>query len=121
MTHAAPLPPLDTTPLGSSGLIVSRMALGTMTFGVETNPAEAHRQLDLFVDHGGTMIDPADGCGAGASEKIIGDWGRARGGTDGLILATKGRFAPPVGSHGASRRSLVRSIDASLKRLQVDA
>lgn len=121
MPHAAPPPSLDTTPLGSSGLIVSRMALGAMTFGVETDPAEAHRQLDVFFDHGGTMIDTADGYGAGASETIIGDWARARGGTDGLILATKGRFAPPVGSHGASRRSLVRSVDASLKRLQVDA
>ncbi|WP_223274900.1 aldo/keto reductase [Tateyamaria sp. syn59] len=107
--------------LGHGGLIVSRMGLGTMTFGVETEAAEAHRQLDLFVDRGGTMIDTADGYGAGASEKIIGDWARARGGMDDLILATKGRFAPPPGSHGAARRSLVRSIDASLKRLGVEA
>ncbi|APX10795.1 aldo/keto reductase [Tateyamaria omphalii] len=107
--------------LGHGGLIVSRMGLGTMTFGVETEAEEAHRQLDLFVDHGGTMIDTADGYGAGASEKIIGDWARARGGMNDLILATKGRFAPPPGSHGASRRSLVRSIDASLTRLGVEA
>ena len=113
--------PLSKTPLGQSGLIVSRMGLGTMTFGVETDAQEAHRQLDIFVDHGGTMIDTADGYGVGASEQIIGDWARARGGRDDLILATKGRFAPPPGSSGASRRSLTRSIDASLKRLGVEA
>ncbi|MEM8656026.1 MAG: aldo/keto reductase [Pseudomonadota bacterium] len=112
---------LRTTPLGRSGLIVSRMALGTMTFGVETDEAEAHRQLDLFVDHGGTMIDTADGYGAGASETIIGRWAQKRGGMEDLVIATKGRFAPPPGCHGASRRSLTRSIDASLKRLQIDA
>ena len=117
---AAPQGAMTYTPLGRSGLIVSRMALGTMTFGVETDEAEAHRQLDLFVDHGGTMIDTADGYGAGASEQIIGRWAQKRGGMRDLIIATKGRFAPPPGSHGASRRSLVRSIDASLKRLQVD-
>ncbi|KIC50957.1 dehydratase [Tateyamaria sp. ANG-S1] len=112
---------MGTEPLGSGGLIASRMGLGTMTFGVETAAADAHRQLDLFVDRGGTMIDTADGYGAGASETIIGEWGRARGGVEDLIIATKGRFAPVPGSAGASRRSLVRSIDASLKRLQVEA
>ncbi|MEL7132078.1 MAG: aldo/keto reductase [Pseudomonadota bacterium] len=111
---------LPSIPLGHSGLIVSRMALGTMTFGVETDEAEAHRQLDLFVDQGGTMIDTADGYGAGASESIIGKWAQKRGGMDDLVIATKGRFAPPPGCHGASRRSLTRSIDASLKRLQLD-
>jgi len=108
-------------PLGKGGPIVSRFALGTMTFGAETSEAEAFRQLDLFVDHGGTFIDTADVYSDGLSEEIIGKWGRGRGGTGDLILATKGRFMPPVGSHGASRRSLVRSVEASLKRLQVDA
>ena len=101
--------------------MVSQLALGTMTFGAETDEAEAFRQLDLFVDHGGTLIDTADVYGGGLSEEMIGKWGRQRGGMTDLILATKGRFAPPAGSHGASRRSLVRSVDASLKRLQVDA
>lgn len=101
--------------------MVSRLALGTMTFGAETNEAEAFRQLDLFIDRGGTFIDTADVYGGGQSEEIIGKWGRQRGGIDDLVLATKGRFAPPAGSHGASRRSLTRSVDASLKRLQVNA
>ncbi len=112
---------LPLNPLGNGGPMVSAFALGTMTFGVETDEAEAFRQLDLFVDHGGTFIDTADVYGNGLAEEIIGEWGSRRGGTGDLILATKGRFAPPKGSHGASRRSLVRSVEASLGRLQVDA
>lgn len=107
--------------LGRSGPLVSRFGLGTMTFGAETSEADACRQLDMFVDHGGTFIDTADVYSNGASEAIIGKWGRQRGGMSDLIVATKGRFAPPAGSPGASRRSLVRSVNASLKRLQVDA
>lgn len=112
---------LPLNPLGKGGPMVSAFALGTMTFGVETNEAEAFRQLDLFADRGGTFIDTADVYGNGLSEEIIGRWGRQRGGMGDLILATKGRFAPPKGSHGASRRSLVRSVEASLRRLQIDA
>jgi len=97
------------------------MALGTMTFGVETDEAESHRQLDTFVASGGTLIDSADVYGEGESERIIGRWLQARGGHDDLVVATKGRFAPPPGSHGASRRSLVTSVDASLGRLGVEA
>ncbi|MEP3279388.1 MAG: aldo/keto reductase [Stappiaceae bacterium] len=108
-------------PLGNGGPMVSQMALGAMTFGAETSEAEAFRQLDVFVDHGGTFIDTADVYSAGLSEEIIGNWGRKRGGMGDLILATKGRFAPPPGSYGASRRSLVRSVNESLKRLQTDA
>lgn len=112
---------LQLRPLGQNGPLVSKLALGTMTFGSETDETEAFRQLDLFIDRGGTFVDTADVYGNGLSEEIIGRWGRRRGGMDDLILATKGRFAPPAGSHGASRRSLVRSVEASLRRLQVEA
>lgn len=107
--------------LGRGGPIVSSMALGTMTFGVETDEGVAHQQLDAFVEAGGTFIDTADVYGDGAAESIIGRWAQRRGGADDLIVATKGRFAPPAGSAGASRRSLVRSVDASLRRLGIDA
>lgn len=105
----------------NGGPILSRFGLGTMTFGVETAEEEAFRQLDLFVENGGTFIDTADVYGGGAAEEIIGKWGRRRGGLDDLVIATKGRFAPPPGSHGASRRSLLRSVDGSLARLRADA
>jgi len=113
-------PSIATRPLGRSGLSVSELALGTMTFGAETDEPDAHAQLDAFVAAGGTLIDTADVYGGGESERIIGRWLADRGADDTLI-ATKGRFAPPAGSSGASRRSLTKSIDASLDRLGVDA
>lgn len=105
--------------LGRGGPYVSEIGLGTMTFGVETPEEEAHRQLDRFVAAGGTLIDTADVYGAGESERIIGSWLADRRPED-TILATKGRFGPPPGSSGASRRGITRALDASLRRLGVD-
>ncbi len=107
--------------LGPHGPVVSRLALGTMTVGFETDEAESHRMLDLFADMGGTFIDTADVYSAGVSEEIIGRWIKKRGGQGELILATKTFFAPLEGSHGGSRSSIVWAVDSSLKRLQVDA
>lgn len=107
--------------LGRAGPIVSNYALGTMTFGAETDEEEARRMLDLFVDREGTLIDTADVYAAGVSEEIIGRWGAARGGMDDLIIATKCRFMPTPGSRGGSRRAILKRADASLKRLQIDA
>jgi aryl-alcohol dehydrogenase-like predicted oxidoreductase len=100
---------------------VSLHALGAMTFGAETDEDGAHRMLDLFADRGGTLIDTADVYSDGASEEMIGRWGRARGGMDDLIVATKCRFAPTPGSRGASRRAVLRAVETSLSRLQVEA
>ncbi len=112
--------PLPTAPLGRTGPIVSRLALGTMTFGVETDQEAAFDQLDTFVEAGGTLVDTADVYGGGESERIIGRWLADRDPGD-VVIATKGRFDPPPGSAGASRRSLVRSVDSSLDRLGVEA
>ncbi|MGL5927355.1 MAG: aldo/keto reductase [Dermatophilaceae bacterium] len=105
--------------LGAGGPFVSRLALGTMTFGAETDEGEAFAQLDAFVAAGGTLVDTADVYGAGQSERIVGRWLAER--NPSVIVATKGRFASPAGSPGGSRRSLVRSLDASLARLGTDA
>lgn len=107
--------------LGKNGPIVSRLSLGTMTFGAETNETEAHNQLDCFADHGGTFIDTADVYSAGISEQFIGNWIRKRGGLGNMILATKGRFLQIPGSYGGSRRAITKALEASLKRLQIDA
>ncbi|MEM9795778.1 MAG: aldo/keto reductase [Pseudomonadota bacterium] len=107
--------------LGHGGPIVSDFALGTMTFGVETDAAGAHRQLDLFVDRGGTFIDTADVYGAGRSEEIIGDWVAARGTCDDLVIATKGRFGGEHHGTGASRRALTQAVEGSLRRLRREA
>ena len=83
-----------------------------MTFGAETDEAEAHRQLDTFVDHGGTLIDTADVYSAGASEEMIGRWGQRRGGLPGLALRV-GPFSDvrPVVLHGADGRDELRVED----------
>ncbi len=109
--------------LGSSGCAVSALALGTLTFGNETDEAGAFSQLDSFVAAGGTLVDSADVYADGRSEEIIGRWLAARPGMrDAVVLATKGRFPTddtPNG-HGLSRQHLARALDASLGRLSVD-
>src|SRR5487761_777248 len=116
---------MDYRTLGRSGCAVSSLALGTMTFGQETDEPEAHRQLDLFAESGGTRGDTADVYGAGASEEIIGSWLAARPAatTGRVVLATKGRFPLDGSPNGAglSARHLSRALDASLRRLGVDA
>ena len=112
--------------LGGSGCAVSSLCLGTMTFGVETDEAGAHDQLDRFLEAGGTMIDTADVYGDGRSEEIIGRWFASRPAdlTEPVVLATKGRFASsrPDAPNGAglSARHLTRALDASLRRLGRD-
>ena len=107
--------------LGRSGCVVSNLALGTMTFGNESDEAVSHAQLDAFVDAGGTLIDTADVYTRGASEEIIGRW-LAKQRPESVVLATKGRF--PMGDDrndlGLSRRHLNRALEASLQRLQVE-
>jgi aryl-alcohol dehydrogenase-like predicted oxidoreductase len=110
--------------LGDSGCAVSKLALGTMTFGAESDEAVSHTQLDRFVAAGGTLIDTADVYAQGVSEQIIGRWLAQRPSdvTEPVVLATKGRF--PMGAapnaSGLSARHLTRALDASLNRLGVD-
>lgn len=115
---------MDYRTLGRSGCAVSNLALGTMTFGVETAEPGAHEQLDLFLEAGGTLVDTADVYGGGESERIIGSWlaDRPAGLTGRVVLATKGRLPTAVDPNGAglSVRHLTRALDASLARLGVD-
>ena len=121
-TPAPPPPPLShhRAQLGPGGPSVTRLALGTMTFGVETTESEAFAQLDHYVEQGGTFVDTADVYGAGESERIIGRWLADRG-HDHLVVSTKGRFGAPAGAPGASRRELRRAVAGSLSRLGLDA
>jgi aryl-alcohol dehydrogenase-like predicted oxidoreductase len=109
--------------LGRSGTAVSNLALGTMTFGTETDEDGAHAQLTRFLDAGGNLVDTADVYSGGSSEEIIGRWLAANPGhRSRVVLATKGRF--PMGDgpndHGLSRRHLRLALEASLRRLQTD-
>ena len=110
--------------LGRSGCAVSTLCLGAMTFGNESVEKVSHAQLDRFVEAGGTFVDTADVYSAGESERIIGRWLASRPAdlTEGVVLATKGRFpmaADPNGL-GLSGRHLTRALDASLSRLGVE-
>jgi aryl-alcohol dehydrogenase-like predicted oxidoreductase len=111
--------------LGRSGCAVSAHCLGTMTFGSESDEKVSHAQLDRFVEAGGTFVDTADVYSAGESERIIGAWlaSRAADMTEGIVLATKGRFPTAADPNGAglSARHLTRALDASLSRLGVEA
>lgn len=106
--------------LGASGAVVSTYALGTMTFGNETDEAGSHAQLDRYVEAGGNFVDTADVYTAGVSEEIVGRW-LAKTSSD-VVLATKGRFPTGDGPNdvGTSRRHLRKALDASLQRLGVD-
>jgi aryl-alcohol dehydrogenase-like predicted oxidoreductase len=104
---------------------VSTLALGTMTFGTETDEQGSHAQLDAFVEAGGTLIDTADVYSDGVSEEIVGRWlaRQPAGIRSQVVLATKGRFPMGEGPNdaGLSRRHLRDALDASLGRLGVDA
>jgi aryl-alcohol dehydrogenase (NADP+) len=115
--------PMTQRTLGCSGAIVSDYALGTMTFGAESDEATSHAMLDAFAEAGGTLIDAADVYSRGRSEEIIGRWLAANPATaEHMVIATKGRF--PMGDDandlGTSRRHLRRALEASLRRLGVN-
>jgi aryl-alcohol dehydrogenase-like predicted oxidoreductase len=111
---------MELRPLGRSGLHVSRLALGTMTWGRDTDEHEARDQLLAFVDAGGTLVDTADVYADGASEQIIGRL-VAELGRDSVVLATKAVSRPGTQRRfDASRGHLLGALDASLARLGVD-
>ncbi len=107
--------------LGNTGLKVSELCLGAMTFGRETSEEDSFRILDRFVDAGGNFIDTADVYSRGISEEIVGRW-LAKQGREDLIVATKVRFPMGEGPNdlGTSRKHIMDGIKASLKRLQTD-
>src|SRR3954468_14799856 len=108
-------------PLGRSGLAVSRLALGTMTWGRDTDPDDAAGQLKFYLEAGGTLIDTADVYGDGDAESVIGSLLDHLVPRDEVVIATKAGLTP----HGYRRRdgsrgNLLRSLDASLRRLGTD-
>ncbi len=106
--------------LGSTGLKVSRLGLGTLTWGRDTDEHEARDQLIGFVEAGGTLVDTAAGYGDGASEELIATLIGDVVARDEIVLATKAGISRRRGETDASRGNLLRTLDASLKRLGVD-
>ena len=114
--------------LGRSGLKVSVLTMGTMTFGGtekigNTDQANANRQIDLCLDHGINLLDTANVYNAGVSEEMIGVALRDNGRRQKALVATKVRFKMGDGPNdiGLSRHHIIAQAEASLKRLQTDA
>jgi aryl-alcohol dehydrogenase-like predicted oxidoreductase len=111
--------------LGRSGLRVSPLALGTMTFGSDWGWGaardEARRIFDAYVDRGGNFIDSANQYTNGTAEQLVGEFAEDR--RDSLVLATKYTLTSRAGdpnSGGNHRKSMVRSVEDSLRRLRTD-
>lgn len=117
--------------LGQSGLKVSVLSMGAMTFGqsdgfmkdVTSSDEEGRRVFDLAIDHGMNLVDTANVYSNGESERVTGEW--IKGKRDRVLIATKCRF--PVGTGkpgphdlGLSRKHVIEACEASLRRLGVD-
>ncbi|MET8048862.1 aldo/keto reductase [Streptosporangium sp. NPDC005286] len=107
--------------VGRSGLSVSRLGLGTMTWGRDTGAEEAAAQLRMFAEAGGTLIDTADVYTGGDAERLLGRLLRDSVPRSELVLSTKAVLTPAGRRpRDASRKHLVAAIDASLTRLGVN-
>ena len=119
--------------LGRTGIKVSRICLGTMTFGEQNTEDEGHRQLDMAYGHGVNFFDTAEAYSfpgrpetQGNSERIIGTWMKARKNRNKVIIATKIAGPSAERSHIRSgilkftREQVAEAVDLSLKRLQTD-
>ncbi|WP_454915168.1 aldo/keto reductase [Xanthobacter sediminis] len=125
---------LEYRPLGRSGITVSSICLGTMTFGQQNTEAEGHAQLDHALDRGINFIDTAEIYSIpprpetqGSTERIVGTWLKARGNRDKIVLATKvaGRSTQNwLRADGSNprldARNINEAIEGSLRRLQTD-
>src|SRR3954469_21534274 len=124
---------MELRPLGRSGLQVSALSLGAMTFGesetfmkgVTSPDDEARRVFDRAIELGVNLVDTANVYSEGRSEVLTGQW--LKGKRDRVLLATKCRFpigfgTRPVGAHdsGLSRKHIMEACEASLKRLDTD-
>ncbi|WP_029919253.1 NADP(H)-dependent aldo-keto reductase [Nevskia soli] len=122
---------MRTRKLGPTDLDVTRICLGTMTWGEQNTEAEAHEQLDYAVAQGINFIDAAEMYPVppkaetqGRTEQYLGTWLKARGNRDKLIIATKvigpGEFPWLRGGPRLDRASVLAACDTSLQRLQTD-
>ena len=117
--------------LGRTGIKVSEICLGTMTWGSQNSEAEAHAQMDYAVDQGVNFFDtaelypttPVSGDTQGSTERIVGSWLKARGNRDKIVLATKiaGQGRSHIrGGRPINRQEIEVALDHSLQRLGVD-
>ena len=107
--------------LGKTGLKVSELCLGTMTFGRETSESDSYAILDAFAEAGGNFIDTADVYSRGESERILGEW-LANNDRDRFVVATKVRYPMGEGPNetGLSRKHIMTGVEQSLARLKLE-
>ncbi len=120
---------MDHVRFGRTGLRVSRLCLGTMTFGFQSDDDTSFAIMDAAFDAGITFFDTADVYplggpieSIGRTEELVGDWMRRENRRDDVILATKcfARTGPNQWDQGNNRKNIMRAIDASLRRLGTD-
>ncbi len=112
---------MKTKLLGRTGVSVSQLCFGTMSFGGDADEATSAAMYKNVRDAGINFFDTADEYSKGKSEEILGRL--IKGHRDELVIATKcnSQQGPDVNARGTSRRHVVRAVDASLKRLGTDA
>ncbi|MBI1320079.1 MAG: aldo/keto reductase [Candidatus Hydrogenedens sp.] len=111
---------MDYVRFGQTGLLVSPVALGTMTFGNEADEAVSRAIMDAAYERGVNFFDAAHNYNRGATEEIVGRW---MGGKRSEIILTSKVFFPAGGGRndeGCSRRNILRAVETSLRRLQTD-
>ncbi|MCC7353845.1 MAG: aldo/keto reductase [Anaerolineae bacterium] len=108
--------------LGNTGVKVSALCLGCLTFGRETDETTSRQILDRFASAGGNFLDTADVYSLGASEEIVGRWLHDAGHRQQIILATKvfSRMGAGPNDEGLSRKHICDAVEASLRRLHTD-
>lgn len=108
--------------LGNSGLMVSEICLGSLTFGGQLPAWDSRQVLDYFIHNGGNFIDTANAFHQGKAEEVIGQWLKDGSHREHIILSTK-TYAPEDGSPNhrrLSRSAILYSVEQSLRRLQTD-
>ncbi len=116
----------DFRTLGRSGLVVSPLALGTMTFGKErwgSSEEVSEAVFNAYIDAGGNFVDTAEAYADGRSEQMLAGFTQKRSLRDKLVLATKFSFSAEDGNPNAAgngRKNMVRALEGSLKRLGTD-
>ena len=117
--------------LPNTNIKVSRICLGTMTYGRQNTELDGHQQIDYALERGVNFIDtaemypvPAEATRYGNTEEIIGSWIKKSGKRDSIVLATKiagpGEYTKHIRSSGFEKAGLIEAVDNSLKRLQTD-
>ena len=111
---------MDTRTLGRTDIRIEPVIFGCNVLGWTLEEKDAFRVLDAFVDHGLTAFDTADSYGKGKSETILGNWMKARGNRDKVIVMTKVGSDMGQGKRDLTAKWIAEEVDNSLRRLQTD-